>query len=65
MADHMTRLLNQDELRAANTLFRGSLHVAPATDEEWTRSEATYQPERTRECSTTDSSAPPVRSTRN
>lgn len=47
MTDHMTRLLGQDEIRAANTLFRGTLHVAPATDEAWTRSEATYQPERT------------------
>lgn len=47
MTDHLTRLLGQDELRAANTLFHRTLHVAPATDEEWTRSEAVYQPERT------------------
>lgn len=47
MTDHTTRPLAQDELRAANTLFRGTLHVAPSTDEEWTRTVASYQPGRT------------------
>ncbi|SFB54977.1 Predicted acetyltransferase [Amycolatopsis marina] len=47
MTDHVTRLLSQDELRTANTLFRGTLHVAPATDEEWARSTESYQPDRT------------------
>jgi predicted acetyltransferase len=33
--DPRVRLLSTDEHRAANTLFRGSLHHPPATDEAW------------------------------
>ncbi|MBK1782961.1 GNAT family N-acetyltransferase [Prauserella cavernicola] len=47
MTDHHTRLLREDELRAANTLFRAALHVKPVEDEEWARTAPGYQPERT------------------
>jgi predicted acetyltransferase len=47
MTDLHTRVLRGEELRAANRLFLGALHVAPATDDEWDRSQRAYQPERT------------------
>lgn len=42
-----TRVLAEDEHRAANDLFRAALHVAPATDDEWARLRPAYQPGRT------------------
>lgn len=35
MSDHHVRILGDDELRAAQDLFRSTLHVTPITDEEW------------------------------
>ncbi|HEX5113838.1 MAG TPA: GNAT family N-acetyltransferase [Pseudonocardiaceae bacterium] len=37
------RLLRPDEFRAANTLFRGSLHHSPATDEAWELRGVSYE----------------------
>ncbi|PXY22452.1 GNAT family N-acetyltransferase [Prauserella muralis] len=47
MTDHVTRVLREDELRAANTLFRATLHVGPPSDDEWDRLRPAYQPGRT------------------
>ncbi|MFF5987394.1 GNAT family N-acetyltransferase [Prauserella flavalba] len=47
MTDHRTRVLREDEVRAANTLFRAALHMKPAPDEEWDRTRHAYQPGRT------------------
>ncbi|MEU6641662.1 GNAT family N-acetyltransferase [Saccharomonospora sp. NPDC046836] len=46
MTDHQTRVLREDELRAANTLFRAALHVKASSDEEWERTRGGYQPGR-------------------
>lgn len=37
------RLLRPDEFRAANTLFRGSLHYAPVTDDAWELRGVSYE----------------------
>jgi predicted acetyltransferase len=47
MSDHTTRVLAEDELRAANTLFHAALHVAPDSDERWPHTRRGYQPGRT------------------
>ncbi|RZQ66079.1 GNAT family N-acetyltransferase [Amycolatopsis suaedae] len=46
MSDHILRPLKPEELRAAATLFRATLHVGPFTDEEWERTEPVIQPDR-------------------
>ncbi|MFB9903483.1 GNAT family N-acetyltransferase [Allokutzneria oryzae] len=35
MSDYVVRVLEEDEKHAAQTVFRGSLHHPPSTDEEW------------------------------
>ncbi|MEU3270380.1 GNAT family N-acetyltransferase [Saccharomonospora sp. NPDC006951] len=47
MSDLVTRVLRDDELRAANTLFRAALHAPPVKDEEWETTRRGHQPERT------------------
>ncbi|MPY82769.1 MAG: GNAT family N-acetyltransferase [Actinophytocola sp.] len=47
MTDRSIRTLDATEIRAAETLFRASLHQRPDTDEEWRRAERTYQDGRT------------------
>lgn len=47
MSDHHIRVLRDDEHRAAQELFRATLHVKPADDGEWSRVAGTYQPGRT------------------
>ncbi|PRY37454.1 GNAT family N-acetyltransferase [Umezawaea tangerina] len=47
MADHDIRVLDETQVRAAHTLFRGSLHTAPAPDEKWEQVKGTYEPGRT------------------
>jgi predicted acetyltransferase len=46
MSDHTVRTLRPDEHREAWNLFRASLHVPPGTDEEWTRLDGAFQPDR-------------------
>ena len=46
MSDYQIRVLEEDEKRAAHSVFRGSLHVAPATDEEWEYSGDGYPAQR-------------------
>lgn len=40
------RPLRPEEYRAADDLFRGSLHVGPATDENWSTAETSYEQDR-------------------
>ncbi|MFD2395846.1 GNAT family N-acetyltransferase [Prauserella oleivorans] len=47
MSDHRIRVLRDDEHRAAMDLFRASLHLKPAEDQEWTRAAGAFQPGRT------------------
>jgi predicted acetyltransferase len=44
MSDFEIRTLRTDEHRAANVLFRDTVHVRPADDVEWERSARGYQP---------------------
>lgn len=46
MNDVVVRSLGDDEFRAANALFYGTLHVTPPTDEQWERVRDVYQPGR-------------------
>lgn len=46
MTDREIRLLKPSEVRAANDMFRGTLHGPPASDEDWERLQHAYQPER-------------------
>ncbi|SDM20785.1 GNAT family N-acetyltransferase [Allokutzneria albata] len=46
MSDYRIRVLDEDEKRAAQDLFLGSLHAAPVTDEMWEYSSAGYPAER-------------------
>jgi predicted acetyltransferase len=41
------RALDQDQVRLANTVFRGALHMGPAPDDAWAAAAGTYEPERT------------------
>lgn len=45
MSDYSLRVLRPDEHRAANDLFRSSIHVAP-TGDDWRYAERAYQPGR-------------------
>ncbi|MET1072078.1 MAG: GNAT family N-acetyltransferase, partial [Umezawaea sp.] len=47
MADHDIRVLDESQVRAAHTLFRGSLHTAPAPDDKWEQVKDSYVPGRT------------------
>lgn len=47
MTDRLLRPVTASELRAADALFRRSLHVRPPGDGDWSRVEAAYQPGRT------------------
>jgi predicted acetyltransferase len=47
MSDFEIRTLRADELRAANVLFRDSLHAPRGDDAEWERAVNVYQPGRT------------------
>jgi predicted acetyltransferase len=44
MTDFEIRTLREDEHRAANTLFRDTVHVKPCDDVEWERAGRAYQP---------------------
>jgi len=46
VADHDIRVLDESNFRAAHSLFRGTLHSAPATDERWEHVKASYDPGR-------------------
>ena len=46
MADHDVRVLDSSQARAAHTLFRGTLHYAPAPDDKWKIAEDSYVPGR-------------------
>lgn len=46
VTDREIRLLKPSEVRAANDMFRGTLHGPPASDEAWERVQHAYQPER-------------------
>lgn len=46
MTDREIRLLKPSEVRAANDMFRGTLHGRPTSDEDWQRVQHAYQPER-------------------
>ncbi|MEO6081783.1 MAG: GNAT family N-acetyltransferase [Umezawaea sp.] len=46
MADHEIRVLDESNVRAAHTLFRGALHYKPAPDEMWELVEDSYVPGR-------------------
>lgn len=46
MSDHRIRVLRDDELHTANTLFRASLHVKPLSDAEWEQLRHARQPGR-------------------
>jgi predicted acetyltransferase len=46
VSDYTVRLLRADEHRAANELFRASLHTPDPSDEEWTCAQHAYQPGR-------------------
>lgn len=47
MSDLVTRVLRDEEIRAANALFRGALHTAAPSDEEWAQERWAFQSERT------------------
>lgn len=46
VSDYDIRVLEPADYRAAHTLFRGALHVAPGKDELWPSVERTYEPGR-------------------
>jgi predicted acetyltransferase len=46
VADHDIRVLDESNVRTAHTLFRGTLHSGPATDEKWEVAKGTYDPGR-------------------
>ncbi|MEU5692172.1 GNAT family N-acetyltransferase [Actinosynnema sp. NPDC020468] len=47
MTDHDIRVLDESHYRAAHTLFRGTLHHQPSTDEAWAFAATSYLPGRT------------------
>ncbi|HEX6341472.1 GNAT family N-acetyltransferase [Umezawaea sp.] len=46
MADHDIRVLDESNYRTAHSLFRGSLHSAPAEDDRWEHVKRSYDPGR-------------------
>jgi predicted acetyltransferase len=44
MSDHVVRVLETAEHRAASELFRAAMHVKGGTDEQWAQGSRTYQP---------------------
>lgn len=47
MSDYGIRVVQPTEHRATHSLFRGSLHLRPCTDADWSEREASYEPGRT------------------
>ncbi|MFJ6676933.1 GNAT family N-acetyltransferase [Actinosynnema sp. NPDC091369] len=47
MTDHDVRVLDDSEYRTAHSLFRGTLHHAPAPDDQWKFVQESYEPGRT------------------
>jgi predicted acetyltransferase len=46
VTDHDVRVLDDSQYRTAHTLFRGTLHNAPAPDEQWKVVQESYEPGR-------------------
>jgi predicted acetyltransferase len=46
VTDHDIRLLDDSDYRTAHTLFRGTLHHAPAPDDQWKFAQESYDPGR-------------------